>query len=61
MDKDGDDKTVSEDRPGVVVEISEEKLKELLDSAELKIGRDVRVVKGLEIRPGSIIARQYDR
>ena len=61
MTDDTNDNSVGNNKPGVVVEISEEKLKELLDSAELKIGRDIRVVKGLEIRPGSIIARQYDR
>lgn len=44
-----------------IVEISEEKLEELLSKAQLEIGKNVRVLKGLEIRPGSIIAKQYDR
>lgn len=44
-----------------IVEISKDKLTELLKKADLKIGKNVRVIKGLEIKPGAVIARQYDR
>jgi hypothetical protein len=43
-------------------ELSNEALEQLLKSADLKIGSpSVRVVKALEIRPGSVLSVQYDR
>lgn len=42
-------------------EISESALDQLLKSADLKIGKSVRVIKALEIQPGAVIAKQYDR
>ena len=45
----------------VIVEISQERLQELLAKADLKIGENIRIIKGLEIQPGSVIAKQYDR
>jgi hypothetical protein len=45
----------------VLVEISKSKLEELLKSQDLVVGKNVRVVKTLEIAPGAVMARQYDR
>jgi hypothetical protein len=51
----------ADDQKKRMVEIDEDKLEELLKSSELEIGKNVRVIKALEIGPGSIIAKQYDR
>ena len=45
----------------VIVEISRDRLSELLKKADLKVGENIRIVKGLEIQPGAVIAKQYDR
>lgn len=45
----------------LIVEISRDRLEELLKRADLKVGENVRIVKGLEISAGSIFAKQYDR
>jgi hypothetical protein len=45
----------------LIVEIDELTLKEFLDANDLKLGDQVRLIKGLEIMPGAIIAKQYDR
>lgn len=42
-------------------ELSGDALDNLLKSADLKAGKSVRVIKTLEIRPGAVLARQYDR
>jgi hypothetical protein len=42
-------------------ELSNEALDNLLKGADLKAGKSVRVIKTLEIRPGAVIAKQYDR
>jgi hypothetical protein len=57
------DRSVEETLDGgsQIVEISNATLERLLKQSELKIGKNVRVVKALEIQPGAIIARQYDR
>ena len=44
-----------------IVEISDAKLHDLLESADLKIGVNVRVIKALEVNAGAVIAKQYDR
>lgn len=50
-----------EPKQPVLVEISKGTLQELLKANQLTIGQNVRLIKGLEISPGSIIAKQYDR
>lgn len=45
----------------VLVEISKATLDKLLNDATLEVGRNVRVIKALEISPGAVIAKQYDR
>ncbi|MEW8290623.1 MAG: hypothetical protein AB2672_08810 [Candidatus Thiodiazotropha endolucinida] len=59
-----DEKKSSKKKPEqktTIVEISEDKLKELLSKTDLKLGKDIRVLKGLEIKPGAVVAKQYDR
>lgn len=53
----------SKKRPNepLLVEISDEALRNLLDKNLLTVGKDIRVIKSLEIRAGAIVARQYDR
>lgn len=45
----------------VMVEISKEKLDELLNSKALEVGEKFRIIRSIEIHPGSVISRQYDR
>jgi hypothetical protein len=54
-------KNPKEPKDPVLVEISKGTLEELLKSKGLAIGKNVRVIKALEISPGSVIAKQYDR
>ncbi len=55
------DKSEKKDVNAGLVEISEEKLMELLNDADLSIAGGVQVVTSLEIRAGAMVARQYDR
>ena len=48
-------------RQAVLVEISKSSLDKLLADAVLEVGKNVRVIKALEINPGAVIAKQYDR
>lgn len=48
-------------RKAVLVEISKPALEKLLRQATLEVGKNVRVIKALEISPGAVIAKQYDR
>ena len=48
-------------KDSVLVDISKSTLQELLKANQLTIGKNVRLIKGLEISPGSIMSRQYDR
>lgn len=50
-----------EPKDPVFVEISKDTLAELLKSKDLIIGKNVRVVKALEISPESAIAKKFDR
>jgi hypothetical protein len=45
----------------VMVEISKDTLEKLLSEKIVEIGKNFRVIKTLEIHPGSVIAKQYDR
>ncbi len=45
----------------VMVEVDELTLKEILEKNDLKIGKEVRLIKGLEIMPGDIVSKIYDR
>lgn len=48
-------------RKAVLVEIAQASLDKLLKEATLEIGKNVRLIKALEINPGAVIAKQYDR
>lgn len=54
-------KTPKSPKGAVLVEISKAALDKLLNDATLEVGRNVRVIKALEINPGAVIAKQYDR
>jgi hypothetical protein len=56
-----DYKNPKEPQNPVMVEISKETLEKLLNDKIVEVGQNFRVIKTLEIHPGSVIAKQYDR
>jgi hypothetical protein len=44
-----------------VVEITKSALEKILSNSALKLGKNIRVLKALEIQPGAVIAKAHDR